>query len=138
VIKEWVRRFDKNVKNMYESGGRSNSQTRRQVGLISEYQIYGQQLGWHAAWLAAGQILASHPVVISEFSDPGDNAWLDWLQQFLLSRRDGLWLADGTDPPPSEARVNLLETEKKTVVLTGDRSKLFGLIGVKDGRLGQE
>ena len=138
VVNEWIRRFDKKVEHMYDSGGRSRKQTERQVGLIPEYQGYGQQLGWHAVWLAAGQLLVSNPIVVSGFSEPGQDPWMDWLQDFLLSRKDGLWLADGTDSPPVEVRSSLQETGKRAVVLTGDKAKLLRLVGIEGGRLGQE
>ncbi|MBK9316800.1 MAG: hypothetical protein IPM55_21520 [Acidobacteria bacterium] len=54
TISAWVRKYDPQVKSMYESGGRSVSQRDRLRGMTDLYHLYGQQLGWHALHLLAG------------------------------------------------------------------------------------
>jgi hypothetical protein len=49
----------------------------------------------------------------------------------LLTRSDGLWVADGIDRVPLDAQVNLYEKGKSGVVLTGDKKKLLALLGIK-------
>jgi hypothetical protein len=135
TITGWVRKYDKSVRYMYESGGRSIPQSRG-YGLSSDYHIYGQYLGWTCIFFAAGDLLgnyATHDVYSSSCEDP----WNEWLGRRCLTRSDGLWLSDGVDPTPLETQVNLLEKDDKGLVLTGDKAKLLLLAGI-DGTLGDE
>lgn len=125
----WVRTFDSQITSMYESGGRSARQRDRISGMIPRYQLYGQQLGWHALYLVAGEFLAKYPVVQGPYDD--EDSWREWLNRELLTRSDGLWLADGVDRPPVSAQVNLYEKGEKELVLTGDRTKLLALLNIE-------
>jgi hypothetical protein len=46
-----------------------------------------------------------------------------------------LWLADGTDIPPVEAKVNLLERVPEGLAITGNEEKLLDLIGLRSPEL---
>ena len=125
----WVRKYDKHITSMHESGGRSIRHRNRIIGMTSRYHVYGQQLGWHAFYLVTGEFLAKYPVVQRPYDD--DDSWREWLRRELLTRNDGLWLADGVDRPPVDAQVNLYEKGEKGLVLTGDKAKLLSLLTIE-------
>jgi len=131
----WVRKYDLQITSMYESGGRSVRQRDRSRGMTDRYHLYGQQLGWHALYLVAGEFLAKYPIVQRPFDD--DNPWREWLKRESLTRRDGLWLADGVDRPPVDAQVNLYEMGEEGLVLTGDKAKLLSLLNIESS-IGEE
>lgn len=128
AVTAWVRKYDPHITSMYDSGRHSNHRSR--VGRMSaRYHLYGQQLGWHALYLVAGEFLSKYPVVQHPYDD--DDSWLDWMRRELLTRDDGLWLADGVDRPPVDAQVNLREQGVKGLVLTGDKVKLLSLLNIE-------
>ncbi len=128
VLTAWVRKCDPVITSMYESGGRSDYHTRRISGITARYHVYGQQLAWHALNLTVGKFLAKYPVIQRPYDS--DDPWREWLSSELLTRNDGLWLADGVDKPPVDAQVNLYEKAEKGLVLTGDRAKLLALLNI--------
>lgn len=123
-----VRKYDEQVTTMYESGGRSIPQRNHLYGMNSRYHTYGQQLGWHALYLVAGEFLRTHSVVHRPYDN--ENSWDEWLVCELLTRKDGLWLADGIDKQPFATQVNLQEKGEKDIILTGDRKKLLALLDI--------
>jgi hypothetical protein len=125
----WVRKYDQQITSMYESGGRATRQRDHIRGMNTRYHLYGQQLGWHALYLVAGEFLVKYPVVQRPYGD--DNPWLEWLRRELLTRSDGLWLADGVDWLPVDALINLYEKGEKGRVLTGDKAKLLALLNIE-------
>jgi hypothetical protein len=126
AITAWVRKYDPHITSMYETGGRF---VHQRYGMSARLHLYGQQLGWHALHLVAGEFLAKYPVVQRPYDD--DDPWRDWLRRALLTRNDGLWLADGVDRPPVDAQVNLYEKGEKGLVLTGDKAKLLSLLNIE-------
>ena len=129
ALTAWVRTFDPQISSMYENNGRSVRQRDRISGMTARYHLYGQQLGWHALYLVVGEFLAKYPVVQGPYDD--DNSWREWLGRELLTRDDGLWLADGVDRPPVDAQVNLYEKGDKELIVTGDRTKLLALLNIQ-------
>jgi hypothetical protein len=125
----WVRKYDPHITGMQERGGRSIRPWDRIRGMTARYHLYGQQLGWHTLFLVAGEFLAKYPVVQHPYDD-GD-PWREWLRRELLTRNDGLWLADGVDRPPVDAQVNLYEKGEKGLVLTGDKTRLLSLLNIE-------
>jgi len=125
----WVRKYDKHITSMYESGGHSANHRDRIRGMSTWYHVYGQQLGWHALNFVAGDFLAKYPVVQRSY-DEGDS-WQEWLRRELLTRKDGLWLADGVDRPPVDAQVNLYEKGENGLLLTGNKAKLLDLLKIE-------
>jgi len=91
--------------------------------------------GWHALFLAAGQLLKNCPV--TDDWHYHDDPWGEWLDRYVLSRDDGLWLSDGTDRSPLDVAQVLLEETKHGLALTGDPIKLLQLAGLKY-RVGKE
>jgi hypothetical protein len=75
-------------------------------------------------------LLAKYPVVQTEYDS--EDPWREWLRRELLTRSDGLWLAEGLDRPPLATQENLLEAGTKEVVLTGNKQKLLALLDIKD------
>lgn len=108
-------------------GGRG-SRRQDSHGITTHFHSYGQLLGWHALFIAAGKLLASHPVIDDWWQ--GDDPWGEWLNRYVLTRKDGLWLSDGTDRTPDDASVRLLESKKKGLAITGDQKKIMGLAGI--------
>src|SRR3546814_9467477 len=103
--------------------------------MTTRYHTYGQQLGWHALFMAAGKLLRDAPVTNDWWYD--EDPWGEWLSSYLLTRKDGLWLSDGTDRVPMDSVQILLEESKQELALTGDRGKLLGMIGLAP-RIGKE
>jgi hypothetical protein len=122
LLTRMVHQIDPSATSMYEDGGRK-SPRRDSFGLTTDYHTYGQQLGWHALFLAAGQLLKKFPVTDDWYYQ--DDPWGHWLEGYLLTRGDGLWLSDGTDLVPLDTARPLLE-----LVLTGCKDKLLELAGL--------
>ena len=127
-----VEQLDPAVSNMYEPGGRNS---RRNSSLSTRYHTYGQQLGWHALFFAAGKLLATFPLTGDPWyeTDP----WGEWLGRNGLTRDDGLWLSDGTGKTPLDTVDTLLKMRKKDLAITGDQEKLLQLAGLSS-RVGKE
>jgi hypothetical protein len=127
AISKWVSSFDPKIQTMYEPGGRQRGDAS--YGMSSGYHTYGQQLGWHALYFAAGELLSKNPVALSRYSDE-PNPWPTWLDRQSLTRNDGLWLADGLDLTPLETQINLLEQGTAELTLTGNKKLMMELLGV--------
>ncbi|MCJ8321130.1 MAG: NACHT domain-containing protein [Colwellia sp.] len=128
IIAKWARRFDDSIDGMYESGDRNRSFGRQQRGEItSNYHTYGQQLGWNALFLTAGELLAESPVTNDSFYD---DPWPNWMSREMLTRKDGLWLYDGIDATPLDTKINLFEKGDKELVITGNQNTILSLIGL--------
>jgi hypothetical protein len=125
-ISAFVRGLDPKVTGMHDRGGRERHSNN--VGrMTSEYHFYGEQLGWNGLHLAAGQFLRQYPVTNQSYDD---DPWPNWLSRELLTRIDGLWLADGIDATPLDTQINLLEEGETGLVITGNRRKLLSLVGI--------
>jgi hypothetical protein len=124
LISEAVRNFDTDITSMHDKGGREVSQG----SVTSGDHSYGQQLGWHSLLLAAGKLLQQYPVTDDYYYD--DDPWAGWLNLQILTRHDGLWLSDGMDRPPLEAKNNLFEKDNGELVITGSKTKILKLIGI--------
>lgn len=137
ALTAWVRKFDKTVKSMHERGGRHTSQRDSLRGMTARQHGYGQNLGWHGLFLVAGEFLAKYPVANTLYNGDGD-AWKEWLDREVLTRKDGLWLADGSDRPPIETQVNLKEKGEKELVLTGSEAKVLALLRISGATIKQD
>ena len=127
LISEVVQKIHPSMTSMYENGGRV-SHGRKSHKMTTSFHGYGEQLGWHALFIAAGKLLAAHPVTDDWWYE--DDPWGEWLGRYGLTRKDGLWLSDGTDGTPNDAAVNLLESKKKGLTITGDQKKIIQLAGL--------
>jgi hypothetical protein len=133
-IGAWVRRWDANVRAMHDCP-RSHSQDESWSSSASERDRYGGYLGWHALMVVAGDLVATRPIVGEHWN--GD-AWAAFLREHTLSRDDGLWLADLTDPFP----LDLTKEENMPMPESGesgaareDSDLLAPLIGLADGKV---
>jgi hypothetical protein len=136
LITPWVRKFDENIESMHMNGGRDRSFGRQYTrGISSHYHTYGEQLGWNALFLTAGQLLAECPVTGDSYDD---DPWPYWMSRETVSRNDGLWLSDGLDSPPLDTKINLFEKGKKELVITSTKDTLLGLLGINSAKIGNE
>lgn len=71
---------------------RFSDRTGRPVDRLSKY------LSYHATVCAAGELLETHRV--RRHRDEPENDFIEWLRMQLLTRSDGLWVADRRDPAP--------------------------------------
>jgi len=127
MMSDIVQKIDPSMTRMYEDGGRE-SRGRNSHEMTTRFHGYGEQLGWHALFIAGGKLLAAHPVTDDWWYE--DDPWGEWLSRYGLTRKDGLWLSDGTDRTPDDVSVRLLESKKKDLSITGDRKKILRLAGL--------
>lgn len=127
LIAEIVHKYDNKITSMYDHGGRKPGYRSRSMGMTSKYHGYGEYLGWHATLVAAGDLLQKFPVTDDSYNE---EPWKEWLERFLLTRHDDLWLSDGLDLVPFQARINLLEKGVDGLDLTGSKTKILSLLGL--------
>ncbi|MFM0639039.1 hypothetical protein PQQ63_20330 [Paraburkholderia metrosideri] len=134
-VSAWVRRWDAKVRAMHDCP-RSNSHDESwSSGYVPDRDRYGGYLAWHALMLVAGELLARRAVVGEDWD--GD-AWAAFLREYTLSRDDGFWLADLTDPFPldltREADIPMPESGESGTVRE-DSNLLAPLLGLVDGKV---
>ena len=129
MISEIALQLDPNASGMFELGGRERISSHIEPGIGGRYHTYGEQIGWHALFIAAGKLLASYPVRSARalWEDP----WEEWLSNYCLTRDDGYWLSDGVDRPPPDTAEALMERRRNSLEITGDRIKLLRLVGIE-------
>lgn len=134
-ISAWVRRWDATVRGMHDCPRSKSDDTSWSSGYVPNRDRYGGYLGWHALMLVAGELLATRVVVGEDWR--GD-AWATFLREYTLSRNDGLWLADITDPFPLDltkvADMPMPESGEISTVRE-DSYLLAPLLGLRDGKL---
>lgn len=124
----WVRRHDVDITYMHEAKGRLRSSRDYVHGINPDYHTYGEQLCWHALYGVAGDLLVGYPVVRGPHDD--NAPWGEWLGRQVLTRADGLWLADGTDWQPVDTWTTLRVVGPQGVELTSDPATLQALLGI--------
>ncbi|WOI54412.1 hypothetical protein [Parvularcula sp. LCG005] len=138
-ISTWVRRWDESVSGMYECPRTSKYNEEWSSRYVPNRDPYGGYLGWHALMLVAGELLGSMPVVGDDWR--GD-AWSAFLNDYRLSRDDGLWLSDLTDLFPldleKETDIKMPERGDKRSTTRDDGRALAPLLGISDGKLAAE
>lgn len=134
-ISEWVRRWDSTVRGMYDCPRSRSHDASWSSGYVPDRDRYGGYLGWHALMLVAGELLATRAVVGEDWR--GD-AWAAFLSEYRLSRSDGLWLAELTDPFPldltKEADMPMPESGERSTARE-DSNLLAPLLGLLDGKV---
>jgi hypothetical protein len=97
--------------------------------LTDDYSFY---ISYHAMLTVAAKLLLEMPVIHKD--NWCDDEWNDWLQQHILTRSDGRWLADRRDPAPLLRPTWLLErkTENWQQELKPD-DFLNGLLAQRNG-----
>ncbi|WP_454018458.1 hypothetical protein [Azospirillum sp. Marseille-Q6669] len=132
-----VRGWDSTIRGMYEDARSDGIDRSWSSGYMPKSDQYGGYLGWHALMLVAGDLIATQPVVGEHWD--GD-AWMAFLKDYLVSRDDGLWLADLTDlfpldlPKPHE----LAMPDSETASLAKDRPLLSPLLGLAGDTLASD
>lgn len=133
-ISAWVRRWDTTVRGMHDCPRGRSDDASWSSGYVPDRDPYGGYLGWHALMLVAGELLATRAVVGEDW---GGDAWAAFLGEYTLSRSDGLWLADLTDPFPldltKEADMPMPESGERGTVRE-DSNLLAPLLGLLDGK----
>ncbi|WOI33387.1 hypothetical protein R1T40_01095 [Tritonibacter scottomollicae] len=135
-IWRWVRVWDASVRAMHECPRSSGHGEAWSSGYVPDRDLYGGYLGWHALMLTAGEFLAERTVVGEHWD--GD-AWAAFLSEYSLSRGDGLWLADLTDPfpidLPEEADVPMPDGGADRSAVGEDARLLAPILGFRDGKV---
>lgn len=134
-ISAWVRQWDTTVRGMHDCPRSRSEDASWSSGYVPDRDRYGAYLGWHALMLVAGELLATWSVVGEDWS--GD-AWAAFLREYTLSRNDGLWLADLTDPFPldltKEGDMPMPESGERSTARE-DSNLLAPLLGLLDGKV---
>lgn len=73
-----------------------------------DYSFY---LSYHSMFSVAAKLLDKMSVV--RYRDWPEDEWSEWLNRHLLTRNDGLWLADRRDPAPLEQRKWIYDTKRE-------------------------
>lgn len=135
-IGRWVRRWDPSVSAMYECPRSNGYDQTWSSGYVPDRDLYGGYLGWHALMLVAGELFADRPVVGDDWS--GD-AWGAFLDEYRLSRDDGLWLADLTDPfpldLPKDADIPMPDSGAARRPVGEDIRLLAPMLGIRDDKI---
>jgi hypothetical protein len=129
----WVRKWDQNVKSMYDFGDRRKrgDTSDYRIGTQDEYHSFGTYLTWHAMALVGGQLLLERPL-----NEPcrDEDPWNEWLRKYSVTRADGLWLSDGCDRYPLVALNDLMLDKAEEELPVSDRAVLLSLADI-DGNL---
>lgn len=127
MVADVVKNYDCDIDSMHDTGGRQNPGIDKyKTGTL--YHTYGFQAVWHALLEVTGKLMETRPVT--------DDSWVEddplryWQSQFILTRKDGQWLSDGTDPVPVDSVVSLLEGGPEDTAITGDKEKLLEIVGL--------
>lgn len=138
-IGRWVRSWDSSIRTMHECQRSSRYEQTWSSGNVPDRDLYGGYLGWHALMLVAGELLAERPVIGEDWS--GD-AWGAFLKEYRLSRDDGLWLADLTDPfpldLPKDTDIPMPDSGAVRRSVDEDISLLTPVLGIRDGRIASD
>jgi hypothetical protein len=129
----WIRRWDAHAMDMYECPRLRESDSRigsYASGSPPQRDRYGGYLAWHALMLVAGEFVRTRPVTGDTWHE---DPWTEWLAEQCLSRRDGLWLAEGTDlfPPDFRRAVGVI-TDDRDEQLSADAAVLAPLVGLNE------
>jgi hypothetical protein len=132
----WIRRWDTQIKSMHDFGGRDHPHgySTYATGAGDSFQSYGAYLARHALALEAGRLVLMTPINSSSYAY---ERWDEWLSRYSPTRRDGLWLADGTGGYPDFCLHDLRDEGGEKVRPSDDPALLASLAGIaSDGRVG--
>ncbi|MTH59987.1 ATP-binding protein [Paracoccus litorisediminis] len=138
-IGSWVRSWDKTLSAMHACPRTTNYEGAWSSGDVPDRDRYGDYLSWHALMLVAGDLLTLRPVVEDDWSE---DPWTTFLNRYRLSRKDGLWLADLTDPFPLDLAIEsdfaMPQSGGKQSSMRDDARLLSPILGIKNGELVDE
>ena len=127
---KWIRCWDGDVKAMYESGGRPEPRghSHYDYSKYDGFDSYGTYLARHALAIVGGELLLQRPITRDSYSD---SPWEEWLSDYSPTRKDGLWLADGTDRYPEYALDDLLDKDVEgKKIPTADSAVICSIAGI--------
>ena len=128
IMTKTIRKHDKNIESMYDKGGRSEERyDHTATGMNSKFTLTVSSLVGTLYSLPLETYLSKYPVTDDRYED---EPWEEFLNREVLTRKDGLWLSDGVDRTPLDAKINLLEKGKEDLQITGERNKILSLIGL--------
>lgn len=122
----------------YQSGVFRHEQTHHSHGSMPRVEDLKAYRAYHAMMIVAARLLKTHSVGKSSYSIKND--FDEWLERYLLTRKDGKWAADRRDPqltkaPPAPERYgdkdwrwqvtaehldSLMQTDEGLLVVAGD------------------
>jgi hypothetical protein len=126
--------WDGTVASMYENKGKKQPPGDSYSRSDDSFHSYGYYLGWHAINIVAGQNLKIHPVHQAPYET---DVWGDWLGRRQLTRTDGLWQSDGTDPFSRVAGISLKLGTDKEARPTDDIEVIKSIVGVDGDNITQ-
>ena len=132
----WIRKWDPGIEHMHDFGGRDHPHgyTSYSTGAGDSFQSYGAYLARHALALEAGRLLLTMPVNKARYTY---DSWDEWLSHYSPTRRDGLWLADGTGAYPDFSLHDLKAEQSEKEQPSDEPTLLSSLAGIDtDGRMG--
>jgi hypothetical protein len=145
VCVTWIREWSDSVPSMHDCPRAARGFDRNNYWRWSsdpQRDRWGTHLAWHALMLTAGQFLARRAVSGNAWEE---EPWRSWIAGELLSRSDGLWLADGTDLFPPELRHPVAESncpgevgQRDMPAVPSDPGALSALVGLEGKALGQQ
>lgn len=102
IIDEWglgdKNGYNKDPRVVLWNGSSHERETWHDHGNYPRTDNLDFYLSYHAMLVVASRLLEKMPVVKTR--DWPDNPWQDWISRHLLTREDGMWLADCRDALP--------------------------------------
>lgn len=128
-----IRYWDSKITSQYDFAGKPRPYGTRgyNAGTGDSYHSYGTYLAWHSVAATAGKLLRERAVRRRDYEE---NVWAEFLSHYQLTRDDGFWLSDGTDPVPTDALANLRVGNGKDAHPTTDTSALLALVGISPAK----
>jgi hypothetical protein len=128
----WIRNLSPTATSMYDYAGRRKPGDDYREGTKDRLHSYGTYLAWHALALTAGDLFLERTIArVESYED----SWDEFLSKYRVTRRDGLWLSDGTGPYPAHARDELMAESGKERSPTDDEAALLKLAGIGETRV---
>jgi hypothetical protein len=126
----WIRKWDPKIEHMHDFGGRyrPSGYSTYATGAGSGFQCYGAYLARHTLALEAGRLLLTVPINYARYRY---DRWDEWLSHYSPTRRDGLWLADGTGEFPDFSLHDLKAEGSGKERPSDDPALLASLAGVE-------
>ena len=97
-----------NISSTNDLGGRGrhgNYMGGRQASYNSDCDIFGEYLANHKKYELMGRLIHERPILTYDFDN---NPWQDWLDNRILTNKEGYWLSDGVDFQPADTHCSCL------------------------------
>jgi hypothetical protein len=130
MLEKEAANLDPACSGMYDDGGWQRRRSRSSVD--GRFRSYGAHLGWHAMFVLVGRLCRTR--AIAQAGDGGEDLWEHFMQRHGLTRSDGLWLSDGTDPYPLAAHCLPRARGEDGEAIVEEPSTLLELAGIQHHR----